>query len=144
MQRRSLIFFLVVTTCTCAVYATKCVSDACDRIVCDTTITKEACDQTGGQFREKGSLCHCCNVCIPQTVIKHGDEVYEQLEREDVYLSALLANDHTNVNTLLNPHSLFPTRPTHPSHRGFGLMRREEGIERGVTNSISSVGRLPL
>ncbi|CAG2059442.1 unnamed protein product [Timema podura] len=66
MQQRGLIFFFVAT-CACAVYATKCASDACDRIICDTTITEEACDQTGGQFREKGSLCHCCNVCIPQT-----------------------------------------------------------------------------
>nr|CAD7447606.1 unnamed protein product [Timema bartmani] len=66
MQQRGLIFFFVVTYA-CAVYATKCASDACDRIVCDATITEEACDQTGGQFREKGSLCHCCSVCIPQT-----------------------------------------------------------------------------
>nr|CAD7417622.1 unnamed protein product [Timema cristinae] len=57
------VFLVVLLTGLDTCFALSCMAQACVMTTCDPRVTKDSC--VDGEFRIKGSVCHCCDICIP-------------------------------------------------------------------------------
>nr|CAD7434905.1 unnamed protein product [Timema monikensis] len=61
MRMRVVLVVLLTGLDTC--FALSCMAQVCVMTTCDPRVTKDRC--VDGEFRIKGSVCHCCDICIP-------------------------------------------------------------------------------